>query len=67
MVFGTDVLRTQEGDFSGSEFVKSITGVDNICERAVMAYGAKKLIMSKVAESGMTMAMGVIEITTKYL
>ena len=66
VTFGADELEAQKGDFSGSEFVKSITGVDNICERAVMAYGAKRLIMRKVAESGMTIAIGAIEITIKY-
>lgn len=53
-------LARQVGDFTGSEFVKETVGVDNVCERAVMAYGCSRIILHKVAENGMTFAAGVL-------
>ena len=60
-VFSSDVLMAQEGEFTASEFVKSITGTDNVCERAVAACGCKKIIVTKESSDGMTFAAGVIE------
>lgn len=51
LTFGTDELSALEGEFSSSEFVKGITGVDNVCERsAVLA--ASRLASDKECESG---------------
>ncbi len=44
------------GEFTSSEFVKSVTGVDNVCERAALA-GADKLIVKKTAINGVTVAV----------
>ena len=60
-VFSSDVLMAQEGEFTASEFVKSITGTDNVCERAVAACGCKKIIVTKESSDGMTFAAGVID------
>ena len=60
-VFSPDVLMAQEGEFTASEFVKSITGTDNVCERAVVACGCKKIIVTKESFDGMTFAAGVME------
>lgn len=54
--YSADTLKTVVGDFTPSEFVKSITGVDNICERAALL-GAEKLIVRKQARSGVTVAV----------
>lgn len=59
--FSSDVLMAQEGEFTASEFVKSITGTDNVCERAVVACGCKKILVKKERFDGMTFAAGVIE------
>ena len=59
-VFSSDVLMAQKGEFTASEFVKSITGTDNVCERAVAACGCKKIIVTKESSDGMTFAAGVI-------
>ena len=59
--FSSEVLMAQEGEFSSSEFVKSITGTDNVCERAVSACGCRKIIVSKESFDGMTFAAGVLE------
>lgn len=49
-------LLTIEGDFTPSEFVQSVTGVDNVCERAALM-GAKELIVKKTARNGVTVAV----------
>ena len=50
----------QEGDFTASDFVMEKTGSDNVCERAVMAHGCRKLIMGKKRRDGMTFAAGIL-------
>lgn len=53
--FSAEELRSAEGEFTASEFVTSVTGVDNVCERsAVMAGG--KLVLRKCAGNGVTVA-----------
>lgn len=46
------------GEFSTSEFVKSVTGVDNVCERSAVINGGK-LIVKKRAGNGITFAAAV--------
>jgi len=47
-----------EGDFTVSEFVRGVTGVDCVCERAaVLASGNGPLIVKKHAENGVTVAL----------
>ena len=52
-------LQEVNGNFTKSMFVKDQVGVDNVCERAaVKACGENgKLILPKVAENGMTIAI----------
>ena len=59
VTFSGRELMEQKGDFSSSEFVRSVTGADNVCERSVMAYGAEKLIIKKTVRNGMSFAAGV--------
>lgn len=55
--FSEEELKGVEGDFSASEFVRNITGVDNVCERsAVLASGQGKLIQKKIGADGVTTA-----------
>ena len=51
-------LAAVEGDFTPSAFVRSVTGVDNVCERAALL-GAEKLILRKTARNGVTVAAAV--------
>lgn len=44
------------GEFSRSSFVQTITGVDNVCERAALR-GADNLIVKKCAVNGVTVAV----------
>ncbi|MDR2490407.1 MAG: precorrin-4 C(11)-methyltransferase [Spirochaetaceae bacterium] len=51
-------LAAAAGDFSASEFVEKITGVDNVCERAaVCASGGGRLLVQKQAADGITVAV----------
>lgn len=58
LVFDRATLNEQDGDFTASEFVKSVTGVDNVCERTVMAAGAHEILLRKQSFDGMTIAIG---------
>ena len=52
-----DELRRAEGHFSGSEFVRSVAGVDNVCERAAVLRSGGKLTETKYAQNGVTFAL----------
>ena len=51
----------QEGDFAHSDKVMEVTGADNVCERAVAAFGCRKFILKKTSQNGMTLAIGMID------
>lgn len=53
--YPAEVLKEVEGEFSASTFVKSITGVDNVCERSAV-YAGGTLRIRKRAENGVTAA-----------
>lgn len=57
-LFSAQQLESLDGDFSGSTFVKEVTGVSNVCERAaVLAGGAgSRLVLPKQAAGGVTVA-----------
>ena len=59
ITYSAESLMAQEGDFDSSELVLEKTGADNVCERAVSAYGAEKILVHKTAKDGMTIAIGV--------
>ncbi len=49
-------LRTAQGEFTGSDFVKMQVGVDNVCERAACLAGGM-LVEKKYAAEGITFAL----------
>lgn len=56
--YTAEELNSVEGDFSRSEFVRSVTAVDCVCERsAAKASGGNDFILRKTAEDGMTVAV----------
>ena len=62
--FTAEELSGVEGDFSGSAFVKSITGVDNVCERsAVLGSRGGVLIAGKTVGEGATAALAMADYT----
>ena len=57
--FSKEELEQAEGTFTGSEFVKQTTGVDNVCERSAMCAGGEKILVHKTASNGVTVAVAV--------
>ena len=57
--YTAEELQEVNGNFTKSSFVKDQVGVDNVCERAAVKACGKdgKLIVPKVAENGMTIAI----------
>lgn len=55
--FTAEELESLDGTFSGSEFVRSVTGVDNVCERSAVLSGGGRLIVRKLARDGVTAAL----------
>ena len=61
--FSADELMGIEGDFASSDYVKAVTGADNICERSIGAYAKSLgrsfgLIAGKTIRDGCTCAVG---------
>ena len=56
--YSAETLRALPGDFTVSDFVRSVTGVDSVCERAAMV-GADRLIWKKTAVDGVTVALAI--------
>ena len=56
--YSANELKCLEGEFTKSEFVSSVTGVNNVCERAA-ALGSNngKLIVKKISKDGITVAI----------
>ena len=54
--YSAEQLNAVPGDFTPSAFVRSVTGVDNVCERAALL-GAETLISKKTARDGVTVAL----------
>lgn len=58
--YSAQQLKAVPGDFPASSFVSSITGVDNVCQRAAMLDG-KTCILEKCAMDGVTVSVAEIE------
>mgnify|MGYP000010752836 FL=1 len=54
--YSAEALAAVAGDFTPSAFVRGITGVDNVCERAAAAAGGR-IIVPKQADNGVTAAV----------
>ena len=55
--YTADELRTAPGNFTASNFVQSVTGVDNVCERAAVLASGGELLLPKWAHDGVTFAV----------
>ena len=62
ITYSAEVLMQQQGNFEHSDLVMEVTGADNVCERAVAAFGCKKLLLKKTSMDGMTLALGLTDI-----
>ena len=54
-IYSAGELAVVPGTFTPSSFVRSVTGVDNVCERA--AAGGGRLLLGKRAREGVTVAI----------
>ncbi len=60
--YTAEELAGAPGEYTASEFVSRITGVDNVCERsAVLASAGGRLVIRKQAGSGVTFALALQE------
>lgn len=50
-------LKAVPGSFTPSDFVRQVTGVDNVCERSAVLGSGGTLFVRKIADHGVTMAM----------
>jgi cobalt-precorrin 5A hydrolase len=61
VVLSAEELEKADGEFTASELVNRVTGVDNVCERAAALGSRGELIVKKQALNGVTMAVAVRE------
>lgn len=47
-VFSEEELLKARGEFTSSAFVKSITGVENVCERSAVTAAAQGILIEKI-------------------
>lgn len=63
--YSAEQLRELPGEFTPSEFVNGVTGVDNVCERAA-SVGAETLIVRKTATRGVTVAVAAERLEVRF-
>ena len=63
--YTAEELKAVPGEFTPSAFVKSITRVDNVCERSALI-GAEKLIVRKTALNGVTVALAAEHMEVRF-
>ena len=54
--YSASQLQAVPGEFTGSDFVRAVTGVENVCERAAF-WDAERLLVKKTACDGVTVAV----------
>jgi len=57
ITYSSDDLQAAKGEFQTSTFVRSVTGVDNVCERSAILASSGQMILSKQIQNGMTCAL----------
>jgi len=66
LTYSAGQLNSMQGNFEKSDRVQKVTGVDNVCQRAVACTGAKPLT-GKTASNGVTIALGILDWTPDFL
>ncbi|MCR5735590.1 MAG: precorrin-4 C(11)-methyltransferase [Lachnospiraceae bacterium] len=64
-VYSKEELGALKGEFTGSEMVKEVTGVDNVCERSALKSACEydvnaEVLVRKYAKDGVTFALAVV-------
>ena len=57
VTYPSEELSEIKGVFSSSDFVQSVTGTDNVCERSAVLHSKGRLIVPKAVKNGMTAAI----------
>lgn len=65
--FSADALAAARGDFPSSEFVRSVTGVGNVCQRSAVLGSGGALFGEKYAGGGVTMALAAAPYTVRFM
>lgn len=63
--YNSDELWAVNGEFTPSAFVKSVTGVDNVCERSALI-GAERVIVRKTVRNGVTVAVAEEKLEVRF-
>ena len=58
--YSEEELAGVPGEFPASEFVRQITGVDNVCQRAALAEGGELLMEKRILADGVTAALAAL-------
>lgn len=61
VTYSAEELMAVKGDFRSSDFVKSVTGADNICERSAVLSSGGKLLINREVKDGITIAVAIRE------
>lgn len=64
--YSADELAAVPGTFSSSAFVRQVTGVDGVCERACMA-GGGRMLLGKTALDGVTIALAERDVRLSFV
>ena len=64
--YSAEALRAAPGQFAHSDFVQSITGVDNVCERAAVLAAGGPVWAHKWARDGVTFAVALRPFTPDW-
>ncbi len=65
--FTSEELMSLEGEFSKSDFVRSITSVDCVCERSAVRPFGGEIVRRKTARDGMTIAICIRPMEARFL
>ncbi len=59
-IYTFEELNRVKGNFTSSQFVRAVTGTDNVCERSAVAAAENgSIIVPKTCGSGVTLAMAI--------
>lgn len=64
--FSPEALSAVPGTYAGSAFVRSVTGVDSVCERSAVLGSGGRLLAGKQAENGVTAALAIADYTVCF-
>ena len=64
--YSAEELNSLVGEFTKSDFVKSVVEVDNVCERSAVMESEGKLIRRKDANDGVTVALAIFDIDLSW-